>query len=63
MWTGSRPSGLLLPSALAGAILLTGADILVRFIPTTNELGLGVVTAFLGAPFFLHLLFKAHRTW
>ncbi|MEI9997549.1 MAG: iron ABC transporter permease [Rhizomicrobium sp.] len=62
-WTGSQPSKLLLPSALAGAILLTAADILVRLIPTTNELKLGVVTAFLGAPFFLHLLFKARRTW
>ncbi len=62
-WTGSQPSKLLLPSALAGAILLTAADVLVRLIPTTNELKLGVVTAFLGAPFFLHLLFKARRTW
>jgi iron complex transport system permease protein len=55
---GSQPSRLLIPSALAGAILLTAADVLVRVIPTTNELKLGVVTAFLGTPFFLRLLFR-----
>jgi iron complex transport system permease protein len=58
-WTGGKPSRLLLPSALAGAALLTAADILVRLIPTTNELRLGVVTAFLGTPFFLHLLLRS----
>ena len=57
-FTGARPSRLLLPSALAGAVLLTAADILVRLVPTTNELRLGVVTAFVGAPFFLHLLLR-----
>ena len=60
-WTGGKPSRLLLPSALAGAALLTAADILVRIIPSTNELRLGVVTAFLGTPFFLHLLLR--RPW
>ncbi|MBL6938576.1 MAG: iron ABC transporter permease [Alphaproteobacteria bacterium] len=58
---GSRPSRLLIPSALAGAVLLTAADVLVRAVPTTNELKLGVVTAFLGTPFFMHLLFRARR--
>jgi iron complex transport system permease protein len=60
-FAGSRPSRLLAPSALAGASLLTIADILVRIVPTTNELKLGVVTAFLGTPFFLHLLLRARR--
>jgi len=58
---GSRASRLLIPSALLGAILLTASDILVRLVPTTNELKLGVVTAFLGTPFFLHLLFRMRR--
>jgi iron complex transport system permease protein len=61
-WTGARPSKLLLPSALAGAVLLTAADVLVRVIPTSNELKLGVVTAFIGTPFFLHLLFRTRRS-
>ena len=60
---GPQPSRLLLPSALAGGLLLAAADILVRIIPTTNELKLGVVTAFLGVPFFLALLFKSRRSW
>lgn len=60
-FVGSRPSKLLIPSALAGAAMLTAADILVRLIPTQNTLGLGVVTAFLGTPVFLHLLLRARR--
>jgi iron complex transport system permease protein len=53
---GYRPSRLLLPSALAGAALLTGADCLARGVSYGPELHLGVVTALLGAPFFLYLL-------
>lgn len=53
---GHRPGRLLLVSGLAGAALTLGADILVRLIPTRPELKLGVVTALVGAPFFLLLL-------
>lgn len=53
---GHRPGRLLLVSGLAGAALTLGADILVRLIPTRPELKLGVVTAIIGAPFFLALL-------
>ncbi|MFG1480265.1 iron ABC transporter permease [Xanthobacter sp. V4C-4] len=53
---GHRPGRLLLVSALAGAALTLGADVLVRLIPTRPELKLGVVTALIGAPFFLLLL-------
>lgn len=53
---GHRPGRLLLVSGLAGAALTLGADILVRLIPTRPELKLGVVTALIGAPFFLLLL-------
>jgi iron complex transport system permease protein len=62
-FTDGRPSRILWPSALAGAVLVSGADILVRLIPGENELRLGVVTAFLGAPFFLFYLFKQRRVW
>lgn len=51
-----RPGALLLPSALAGAILLVVADTAVRVIPSGVELKLGVVTAILGAPFFIYLV-------
>ena len=53
---GHRPGRLLAASGLAGAALTLGADILVRLVPTRPELQLGVVTALIGAPFFLFLL-------
>lgn len=57
----ASPSRVLLPSALAGATLLTAADVLVRIVPASTELRLGVVTALLGVPFFLHLLVGTRR--
>jgi iron complex transport system permease protein len=56
---GHRPGRLLAASALGGAGLLTLADILVRLLPTGFELKLGVVTALIGAPFFLWLIIRA----
>jgi iron complex transport system permease protein len=61
--TDRSPSAVLLPSALGGAALLTLADVLVRIIPTSNELKLGVVTAFLGVPVFLIHLMRERRIW
>lgn len=61
--TDRRPSSILLPSMLAGAALLTVADIAVRIIPSSNELKLGVVTAFLGVPVFLVHLLRERRLW
>jgi iron complex transport system permease protein len=54
-----RPGALLLPSALGGALLLSLADIGVRLAAGKTELGLGVVTAFIGAPFFFWLVARA----
>ena len=49
----------LLPaSAFGGAICLLGADLLLRSIAPEKMIPLGVVTAMLGAPFFLFLLIK-----
>ena len=61
--TDRSPSALLWPSALAGAALLVLADVAVRVIPTTSELRLGVVTAFLGVPVFLAHLMRERRLW
>jgi iron complex transport system permease protein len=61
--TDRAPSSSLVPSAIAGAALLTLADVAVRVIPTTNELKLGVVTAFLGVPVFLIHLMRERRLW
>jgi iron complex transport system permease protein len=60
-FTDGRPSRSLIPSALAGAALLGLADLFVRVIPTQTELRLGVVTAFLGAPIFIAILFRSQR--
>lgn len=61
-WVGHHPSRLLLPSALAGAAVLLAADVLVRMPMRGPELKLGVVTALIGAPFFLHLILKTRRS-
>ena len=61
--TDRSPSATLLPSAIGGAALLVLADIGVRIVPTTNELKLGVVTAFLGVPIFLVHLMREKRIW
>lgn len=56
-----RPGRALLPSALAGAILLSLADMAVRFNVMGQELKLGVLTAMIGAPFFLWLILSRRR--
>ena len=58
-FTDRRPSSLLWPSALAGALLLLLADVLCRSLPLSGgELRLGIALSLLGAPFFLHLLLR-----
>ncbi|MCE3544458.1 iron chelate uptake ABC transporter family permease subunit, partial [Escherichia coli] len=59
---GARPSRLLPASALGGASMLLAADILVRLIAPGRDLKLGVLTAMIGAPFFLWLVFRTRRT-
>ncbi|WP_156257248.1 FecCD family ABC transporter permease, partial [Sandarakinorhabdus oryzae] len=55
---GHRPGAAIWPSALAGAALLTAADIAVRLLPAGLDLRLGVLTALIGAPFFLSLILR-----
>lgn len=62
-FTDRSPSAILLPSAIGGALLLTLSDLGVRLVPATNELKLGVVTAFLGIPVFLVHLLRERRLW
>jgi iron complex transport system permease protein len=51
----------LLPaSALLGATLLVGADVLARTVAAPAELPIGILTALIGGPFFLWLLLR-HR--
>lgn len=60
-FVGSRPSAILLPSALGGALLLLLADSLVRAAPTVSELRLGIAMSMLGGPFFLMLMVRMRR--
>lgn len=48
-------------SAIGGALLLVLSDIIARTVVTPSELPIGVVTALLGAPFFIGLLTNAKR--
>lgn len=60
-FAGHRPSAVMMPSALAGALLIVVADSMVRILPSVSELRLGIAMSLLGAPFFMVLLFKMHR--
>jgi iron complex transport system permease protein len=60
-WVAHKPSTLLLASGLGGACLILLADIAVRILSTGTELKLGVVTALIGAPFFLMLIMKTQK--
>jgi iron complex transport system permease protein len=60
---GSEPGRILLPSALAGALLLVLADLIGRLIPSEVELKLGVLTALFGAPMFAVIAWRASRSW
>jgi iron complex transport system permease protein len=55
---GHRPVALLPLSGLGGASLTLAADVGCRLVVGNTELMLGVVTALIGAPFFLYLVLK-----
>lgn len=59
---GYRPAVLLPLSGLGGAALTLAADISSRLLVADTELKLGVVTALIGAPFFLYLVLKTRST-
>lgn len=58
---GHQPSALLIPSALAGALLVVLADCVVRILPSASEVRLGIAMASIGTPFFVMLLFRMRR--
>ena len=58
---GQSPSRLLIASAPGGAALTLASDTAVRFVTSGPELHLGVLTALIGAPFFLTLVLKIRR--
>ncbi len=58
---GARPSALLVPSAVGGAVLVLAGDVAVRLLPGGSEVQLGVVMSLIGAPFFFALLYSMRR--
>ena len=58
---GAQPGKLLAASALGGAAMVLAADIAVRLILPGRDLKLGVLTAIVGAPLFLHLVYRTRR--
>ena len=57
-FTTGEPGRLLLPSFLGGAALVLFADVALRAISPLGDLRLGVLTALIGAPFFLWLVLR-----
>jgi iron complex transport system permease protein len=58
---GHEPRRLLPASALGGAALVLAADVALRLSAPLSEVRLGVVTALIGAPFFLWLVIRTRR--
>jgi len=58
---GGLPSRLLPASMLGGAALVLFADTAVRLLLPDRDLKLGVLTALIGAPVFLHLIYRTRR--
>lgn len=57
------PGRVLIPSGLAGGLILVVADLMTRITPTDQELKLGVFTALVGAPLFALIAWRAARAW
>ncbi len=57
------PYRLILPSGLAGALMVLMADGLLRLLPATGNLRLGVLTSLVGAPLFAIIAFRSARSW
>ncbi|MGV6819061.1 MAG: FecCD family ABC transporter permease [Parvularcula sp.] len=57
-FVGYDPARSLVPSGLLGGLILVLADIVIRLLPTANELRLGVAAALIGAPIFVWIAAK-----
>lgn len=62
-FVNAEPGRLLWASAAGGAAMVLAADIAVRLILPERDLKLGVLTAIVGAPLFLHLIYRTRREW
>ena len=53
---------LIFPVFFYGGVFLVVSDLIARNLNTASSLPIGVVTAFIGAPFFVYLLIKRNKT-
>lgn len=60
-FVGYDPARTLYASAPAGACILLAADCAVRLAPATSDIKVGVLTALIGAPFFIGLIVRQRR--
>ncbi|MCD6383955.1 MAG: iron ABC transporter permease [Thermoplasmata archaeon] len=60
---GPDPKWLIPSSALLGAMLLLASDTLARTVISPIVLPVGIVTSFMGAPLFIHLVIKGREYW
>jgi iron complex transport system permease protein len=63
LFVGSDHRKVLPISALAGAIFLIWVDVLARMVVAPQELPIGIITSFIGGPFFLWLLHHKQRAF
>jgi iron complex transport system permease protein len=50
-------------AAIGGAVFVVLVDLIARTVEAPTEIPLGIMTAVVGAPFFLHLLRRTRRTY
>ncbi len=58
---GPAHEGLIPAAALLGGVLVMFADLVGRFIIAPSELPVGIVTAMIGAPYFVYLLYQTRN--
>ena len=58
---GPSHEGLLPVAALTGGLVVVAADLIGRLLFAPIELPCGIVTAVIGAPYFLYLLLRARK--
>lgn len=61
MLLGPLTSGVLVVTGLLGAVLVLGSDLVAQHLFSPVSLPVGVVTAAVGAPYFLFLLWRSNR--
>lgn len=57
------PYRLIWPSALTGGLMVLISDGIIRLLPPTADVHLGVLTSLVGAPLFAILAYKSARSW